>query len=82
MRKRSFIRSSELVDIFRQVPRYSVGSPFLVQGFVLCSLLRSGTARIAAREVHTCSNDASRWTLSFRKFMSVKRALGEFQGVI
>ena len=29
----------ELVDIFRQVPCYSAGASFLLQGFVLCSFV-------------------------------------------
>ena len=71
--KRSCIRSFELTNTFRQVPCYSAGATFLVQGFILCPLRKSGRARIALVRF-TLLHDASRWTLYFPSFYVVPRA--------
>ena len=71
----------ELADTFRQVPCHSAGASFLLQGFVSCSFLNSGSARIALMRF-TLLDDASRWTLSFPNFYGVQCAFGKFAGVI
>ena len=56
-------------------------SPFFVQGFVLCPLLKLEGARIALVRFAVL-NDALRWTPSFPNFSVVPRAIGEIDGVI
>ena len=43
----------ELVDIFRQVPCYSAGASFLLQGFGLVSFPQIWERTGCAQEVHT-----------------------------
>ena len=68
-------RIFELVDTFRQVPCYSAGASFLVQGSEKCLLLKSGSARVALVRF-TLVNDASRWTLSFPNLNVVPHVVG------
>ena len=79
--KRSFIRIFELVDISAKSYATLRGASSSLQRFVLCSFLKSGSARVALMRF-TLLNVSSRWTLSFPSFDVVPRALGEFEGVI
>ena len=65
--KRSSVRILELVNIFRQIPCFSTGASFLVQGFLMWSSLNFGVQgqRFLKR---TLLDDPSRWTLSFQNF--------------
>ena len=71
----------DLIDILCQVPCASGGVSFLLQGFLPCPFLKSGSARIAIVRF-TLLNDVSRWALSFPNYYVVSCALGELDGVI
>ena len=79
--ERRLVSCFELKDIFRHFPGYSAGASFLVQGFVLCPLLKLFGARMAFVRF-TLSNNASWWTLFSPNFSVVPRALGKSDGVI
>ena len=51
--KRSFVRILELVNIFRQIPCYSAGASFLVQGLLMLSFPELWRAKTTPHEVHT-----------------------------
>ena len=78
--KCSFVRTLELVNIFRQVHLCFAGASFLLHGDLSWPLLKHRSARITLTRL-TLLDDPSRWTLSFPYFCSVLRAHGEVNGV-
>ena len=66
--KRSFVRILDLVIIFRQIPCYSAGASFLVQGLLMWSLLEFWRATTSLMRF-TLWDYSSRKTLSSRIFI-------------
>ena len=62
--KRSLVRLLELVKYARQIPCYSAGASFLVQGLLMWSFSQFWQARTTLMRF-TLWDTSSRWTLSF-----------------
>ena len=71
------IEKRSFMNTFRLVPCYSATASSGCKSFVLCSFLKSGSARIALMRFTLLIN-SSRWTLSFPNFDVMPSSLGEF----
>ena len=77
---RCLILVSDLEDIFRQIPCFSAGASFLLQGFFPCSFLELWRTRNALLRL-TLLHNSLRWTLFFPNFLR-GAMYGEFDSVI